>query len=224
MAEKQERPAEEKREEKNPASRRKLKILAVSDTHHDTRIIRELAEKAEKENVDLVILCGDFTHFGTDPENKIGPFLQRGKRVLFIPGNHEDDALCDFFSEAYHVKNIHGASVIYNDVGIFACGKAYAVGPNTISEDETTRLLRESHDKIKHLAKKVMVTHNHPAGTAMSGLSRIVRGSNAVRKAVEQFQPDVLLCGHVHEAEGIEEMIGKTRVVNVAKSGRIIEV
>ncbi|MBI2147185.1 metallophosphoesterase [Candidatus Woesearchaeota archaeon] len=204
--------------------RKKLKILAVSDTHHDTRIIRELAEKAEKENVDLVILCGDFTHFSTDPENKIGPFLARGKKVFFIPGNHEDDAICDFFSEAYNVMNLHGKSIVYNDVGIFASGKAYAVGPNTITEDETFRLLQESHDHIKHLAKKVMVTHNHPAGTAMASLSRIVHGSSAVRKAVEKFQPDVLLCGHVHEADGIEEVIGKTRVINVAKSGKIIEI
>lgn len=205
-------------------SEKKLKILAVSDTHHDTKIMRELAEKAERENVDLVILCGDFTHFGKDPENKIGPFVARGKKVLFIPGNHEDDAICDFFSEAYKVKNIHGKYVVYSDVGIFASGKAYAVGPNTISEEETFKLLQESHEKIKHLRKKVMVTHNHPAGTAMAALSNIVHGSKAVRRAIEEFQPDVLLCGHVHEAEGIEEMVGKTRVVNVAKSGRIIEV
>jgi Icc-related predicted phosphoesterase len=49
-----------------------------------------------------------------------------------------------------------------------------------------------------------------------------VPGSDAVRKAVEKFKPDILLCGHVHEAEGLEEVIGKTRVINVGRKGKII--
>jgi Icc-related predicted phosphoesterase len=35
--------------------------------------------------------------------------------------------------------------------------------------------------------------------------------------------PDFLLCSHVHEAEGIEEIIGTTRVINVGKQGKIFD-
>ena len=46
----------------------------------------------------------------------------------------------------------------------------------------------------------------------------------AVREAIERFQPDLALCGHVHEAEGIEEKIGKTKLINVGRQGKIIEI
>ena len=58
----------------------------------------------------------------------------------------------------------------------------------------------------------------------MEKFSNIFPGSEGVRKAIETFKPDILLCSHVHEAEGIEEMIGKTKVINVGKRGKIIEV
>ena len=40
-----------------------MKILASGDLHNDSRAAEKLAEKAEKEKVDLVILCGDITYF-----------------------------------------------------------------------------------------------------------------------------------------------------------------
>jgi len=33
----------------------------------------------------------------------------------------------------------------------------------------------------------------------------------------------VLLHGHIHEAGGVEEKMGKTRVINVGKKGTIVE-
>ena len=48
-------------------------------------------------------------------------------------------------------------------------------------------------------------------------------GSKGIRKAIDELQPDLHLCGHIHESAGIEEVIDKTRVVNVGRSGRIFE-
>ncbi|MBI3051658.1 hypothetical protein HYY74_04320 [Candidatus Woesearchaeota archaeon] len=58
----------------------------------------------------------------------------------------------------------------------------------------------------------------------MERFSSFVEGSSGVRKAIDELKPDLVLCGHVHEARGIEEMIGSTKVVNVATKERIIEV
>ena len=44
-------------------------------------------------------------------------------------------------------------------------------------------------------------------------------GSVGLRHFVEQHQPDLLLCGHIHEARGIG-LIGKTRIVNVGELRR----
>jgi Icc-related predicted phosphoesterase len=69
-----------------------------------------------------------------------------------------------------------------------------------------------------------MVTHVHPSGTLMEKLTSIFPGSDGIKKAVEKFKPDLLLCSHVHEAEGIEEKLGKTKVINVGKKGKIIDI
>ena len=202
---------------------KKLKILAAGDIHGDARLAQKLAEQAKKENVDLVILCGDLTLADSSTENIIGPFKKLNEKVLLIPGNHEPVATADFLAELYGMKNIHGYSVSYKDVGIFGCGGSN-VGLFQIRDDETYKLLRKGFDKIKYLAKKIMVTHTHPTETKMEKFTRFFPGSKAVRIAVESFQPDVLLCSHVHEAEGIEEKIGKTRIINVGKRGKIIEI
>src|SRR3989344_5277711 len=102
----------------------KLKILAAGDIHGDIGLAEKLAEKAKKENVDLVVLCGDLTLSDMSTDNIIGPFKKRQEKVLLIPGNHETVATADFLAELYGMKNIHGYSVKYKDVGIFGPGGA----------------------------------------------------------------------------------------------------
>ena len=58
----------------------------------------------------------------------------------------------------------------------------------------------------------------------MEKFTNIFPGSDGVKKAIDIFKPDFLLCSHVHEAEGIEELVGKTKVINVGKKGKIIEI
>jgi hypothetical protein len=200
-----------------------MKILAAGDLHGDTGLAKRLAKKAEKEKVDLVVLCGDITNFDYPPPNLISPFVKKHEKVLLIPGNHETIATADFLAEMYGLRNLHGYSVKYEDVGFFGCGSAN-IGMFQISEDELFSLLKRGYDKIKYLKKKIMVTHVHPTGTKMEKFTKFFQGSSGIRKAVETFKPDILLCSHVHEAEGIEEKIGKTRVINVGKEGKIIRI
>lgn len=200
----------------------KIKILAFGDIHGDSVQARKLALKAEKENVDLVVICGDITHFDASIENIIGQFKQKKMKVLLVPGNHESLATADFLAEFYDVKNLHGYSVKYDNLGIFGAGGAN-VGPNIQTESEIFNNLKYAFEKIKLMDKKIMVTHVHPSNTMMEKFSKFVPGSTGVKKAVESFQPDILLCSHVHEAEGLEEKMGKTRVINVGKEGKIIE-
>jgi len=202
---------------------KKLKILAAGDIHGDTGLAEKLAIRAEKEHVDLVILCGDLTMFDQSTENIIGPFKKRNEKVLLIPGNHETVATADFLAELYDAKNLHGYSVKYKDVGLFGCGGAN-IGTFQLEEDEIFDLLKKGFDKIKYLEKKILVSHVHPSGTKMEKFTDIFPGSTGVAKAIEKLKPDIVLCSHVHEAEGIEEKIGNTLVINVGKKGKIIEI
>lgn len=207
--------------------RDKLKILAVGDLHGDVTQATKLAERAKKENVDLVILSGDLTFAEQSIDYLVGPFVKRNLKIALIPGNHETLATANFLEKLYepHVKNIHGKGITLNKtnekVGIFGAGGAN-IGLFQLSEPEIYALLKQGFQDIKNTEKKIMVTHAHPADSLMAKLSSIVPGSDGVKKAVEKLQPDILICSHVHEAEGIEDKIGKTKVISVGKKGKII--
>jgi putative phosphoesterase len=204
--------------------KKKLKILAAGDIHGDSRITKKLAAKAEKENVDLVVLCGDITGF-RETENIIKPFREKNKKVLIIPGNHDSFATADFLANLYGVKNIHGYSAKYESdgkkIGIFGAGGA-DVGITAVTEREMFKTLKQAHDSMKGIEKKIMVTHMHPRGSLSEASG--FEGSEAITKAIKEFKPDFLLHSHIHETEGVDEIIGKTRVINVGREGKIIEI
>ena len=203
-------------------TKKKLRILAVSDIHGDQAAVKSLAEKAEKEDVDLVFLCGDFVSFTDEFTNMIGPFLKKGKKVFLLAGNHETPEEVDMISSLYDVKSLHGSYAVYDQIGIFGSG-GVDIGMKGIPDSQIFDNLKKGFEGVKHLRKKVMFTHVHPEGTKMEKLTQFFPPSAAVRKAVDTFQPDILICGHVHEAAGLEEQIGKTRIINVSKHGKVIE-
>ena len=198
---------------------KKFKILAAGDFHGDSSVTKKLAEKAEKENVDLVVLTGDITGL-IETENIIKPFLQKNKRVVFVPGNWDTTEATETISKLYGIKNIGKHYVKYDNVGIFGIGNEN--WQLNLNENKAFKKLKKDFEKIKDLEKKIMVSHMHAAKTSseFSGFP----GSTAVRKAIEKFQPDLFISGHIHEAEGLQEKIGKTRVISVGKKGRIIEI
>ncbi len=197
----------------------RLKILAAGDIHGDSKTAKSLAQKAEKEKVDLIILTGDL--FGmVKAKNVIQPFIDRKQKVIFVPGNWESSSEAKQIAKEYNIKNIEDHYLKYNGVGIFGLGNANcALYPE---EEETFQHLKSNFDKIKNLEKKILVSHAHAAGTK-SELSG-VPGSDTLRKAIDKFQPDLFIAGHIHELEGADEKIGKTRVVNVGRRGKIFEI
>jgi len=200
---------------------KKFKILAAADIHGDSRLVKKLAEKAEKENVDIVVLCGDLTGW-VETKDIIKPFKDINKKVLIIPGNWDSFATTDFLANFYGVRNIHGYSVKYDDIGFFGAGGADGPGPGRVSDNEIFKTLQKAYSGLGKVKKKIMLTHMHPSETnsEFSG----VPGSQAITKAVKKFKPDILLHGHIHEASGLEDTIGKTRVINVSRQGKIIEI
>lgn len=200
-----------------------MKILAAGDIHGDTGLAKKLAERAKKEKVDLVVLCGDLTLAESSTAGIIGPFRKLGEKVVLIPGNHETVATADFLAELYGATNLHGYSIMAGDVGLFGAGGAN-IGLFQLSEDEIFKLIEQGYKGVKKAKKTIMVTHVHPSGTKMEKFTNIFPGSEGIRKAIDKFKPDIMLCSHVHEAEGIEEKVGKTKIINVGKKGKIIEI
>jgi Icc-related predicted phosphoesterase len=206
-------------EPKKKQEQKKFKILAAGDFHGDPSVPKKLAEKAEKEKVDLVVLTGDITGL-VETENLLKPFIDKGEKVIFVPGNWDSTETINFLSKLYGIKNIGENYVKYKDIGILGVGSAD--WQLDLDEKKVFDKLKKDFEKIKSLEKKILVSHIHAAGTKteFSGIS----GSKALRKAIEDFKPDLFISGHIHEAEGLSEKIGKTKVISVGKKGKIIEI
>jgi Icc-related predicted phosphoesterase len=195
---------------------KKLRILAAGDLHGDVDIAEKLSTKGKREKVDLVILAGDVYGYRKGDENILEPFVSAGQKVVFVPGN------CDFDDkhEALRkgAKNIHNYYVTYKDVGIVGIGN-----PNwkLCLDDSDLIEIKRNFERMK-TGKRILVSHLHAAGTKaeFSGIP----GDDIIRDAVDKFKPDLLIAAHIHEGEGIEDRIGKTRVVQVGRRGKIIEV
>ena len=120
---------------------KKLRILAAGDIHGDTKLARELAEKAKKEKVDLVILTGDIVGM-IETENIIKPFTDRNEKVVFVPGNWDSPDTAAVLSKLYGIKNLDDYDYVRR--GINSAFKEGAKRTNGIFEahDETTDELK----------------------------------------------------------------------------------
>ncbi len=157
----------------------KLRILAAGDIHGDTNQAKRLAEQAERENIDLVVLSGDLTYAETSTEGIIGPFVKKGKKVILIPGNHETVATAEFLAELYGVTNLHGYSIKYKDVGLFGCGGAN-IGLFQLGEDEIFELIKKAMRGLRTQRKKYslpMCTHPAPLWKNSQAYSREAKAS-----------------------------------------------
>jgi Icc-related predicted phosphoesterase len=67
---------------------------------------------------------------------------------------------------------------------------------------------------VRDTRLRIFCPHAPPQGTACDRLSSGEHvGSAVVRAFVEREQPDLVLCGHIHESRGLDEL-GRSRIVN----------
>jgi Icc-related predicted phosphoesterase len=73
------------------------------------------------------------------------------------------------------------------------------------------------------VSPRVLICHAPPKNTKLdrAGEGRHF-GSRAVRDFIEQVQPDYFYCGHIHEAAGQQDSLGRTQAWNVGKRGQLL--
>lgn len=198
-----------------------MKILAISDTHGDVKINKKIGKIAKDENIDLILHAGDLTWFDKKQKDLIAPIIFSGKELFMVHGNHDSENILDILSKKYPLaKSIHGLGLEKQRIGFFGTGTT-----DWGSSEDSKKVFEElekGHSHIQHLGKKVMVSHTPPLGSAIE-LEGFL-GSYGVRKAIDKFKPDFLICGHIHEGSGLVEKIGETTVINAAFAPTIFEI
>ncbi len=198
-----------------------MKILLSADVHKDKNLIYKIIEVVKKEKPDLVVLAGDLTWFG---EEDTGGLLRKLKelnvKVIFVPGNHEDLSIAELWEKKYNVINLHGKYIKFGNIILFGFGGGNMPIFN-ITEEDVKKYLYYLRRVFEKPGIKILVTHVHPHYTFSS---KFGEGSRELFKFILKYQPDIHVFGHMHEGSGIEEKIGKTILLNVARTIKILEI
>jgi Icc-related predicted phosphoesterase len=186
-----------------------MKLLCISDLHGSSKICDKI------DDVDAVVVTGDITHFeGRGRAISVLDGLKCTKKMLAVQGNCDNYDVNDALVELG--CGLHSRGEIIDGIGFFGLGGSDPTPFNTpqeYEEDELWDFLIEGYEQVKDAAVKVLVSHTPPKDTRVDLAGRGHVGSVKVREFVEKYQPDLVLCGHIHEAKG-QDKIGKTVIVN----------
>jgi uncharacterized protein len=192
-----------------------MKILAVSDLHGN---IKPIINYLQDNTVDVIIIAGDITHFGPlelgeELLNEISSF---NIPVLAIPGNCDPDSMHINMDNSKAI-NIHARNLIIKNIGICGFGGSNPTPFDTPLEFEEIQIYDEAKNALNGIKDEkitLFVTHAPPYGTKTDLLpSGAHVGSESIRKIIEELQPTVNICGHIHESRGTDT-IGKTKIIN----------
>jgi len=194
-----------------------MKVLVGTDFHGKEAVFEGFAEKAEEERVDILVICGDITHFGTIQEAKrlLSILTRLRLPVLFVPGNCDPPSLVGVDVEG--TICIHGKNVFYEDITFLGVGASPPTPfhtPFEISEKTIMKTLSQASNNLPVNRWIVLVSHTPPYGTRLDqAFLGQHAGSRSVRRFIEERRPSIVFCGHIHEGRG-EDRINSTIIVN----------
>ena len=195
-----------------------MKILALTDIH-GKYAAAEAIIRAEKP--DALVIGGDLTTVGTMKEasDALDAFRKEVPEILVVAGNMDLPEHDDMFFQLG--MSINGRGRIIGDVGFFGVSGAphsKLKTPYEISEERILALARSGYAEVLTARVKIFVPHAPPYGTKLD----IIRagfhvGSTAVREFIEEHHVDAVVCGHIHEARGMDT-IDKKPIINCGEA------
>lgn len=201
---------------------RPVRILGMADLHGHIEQLFGL----EDLDADLIAFCGDLHSGGTPEEARpVAEALATiGPPVLIVPGNMDPKGfVLDLWKDA-GLRVMHCRSCRREEIGFAGFGGMAISDPVRINDpgrfylpmDASYESLSATHSGISGLSRRVVLSHQPPRGIRDVVHSGESVGCVSLRRYVDLFCPDLLICGHVHEDRGKAEL-GKTTVVNVGE-------
>ena len=199
-----------------------LRILGLADLHDHIERLDEL----KGIDADLIVFCGDL-HNGSMRDEAMpvaAALASLGLPVLIVPGNMDHkDVVPDLWSEAGFTM-LHQTFFLHEEYGFIGLGGMVARDPRRLGDparyyhrdEDVYRTLAATYRQISGTRRKIVVVHQPPRGAQDTLYNGESSGSVCLRRFIEEYQPDLLLCGHIHEDRG-ESCIGSTRIVNVGE-------
>ena len=183
-----------------------MKLFAVSDIHGATKPIEKAATLIRE--ADWVVIAGDITSARTRAEaaEVIACVEQYSTRILAIHGNWDRLEVKDFLEEKGY--SLHGKSRMIDGIGFFGLGGSSPTPINTATEyteEEIALTLQTGYQQVRKALQTVLISHVPPRGVCDRSFVFGLRGGSHSVKAFLEVNPiSLCLCGHIHEAAGIE--------------------
>jgi uncharacterized protein len=201
-----------------------MRAICIADVHGDISPVIRLRNSIASGGFDFVFILGDFSQGFKDPaENKadikrvLDLFL--GFNVKAIPGNCDQRNSTDLFAKVN--ANLHNAVLNLPEASIMGFGGSNVTPFNTpfeYTEKEIKDGLNGLYARCDPDTKVILMSHMPPKDTKCDIItSGIHVGSSALREFIESKKPDLVLCSHIHECGGAEDMMGATRIINIGR-------
>ena len=200
--------------------------IAVGDIHDDPACFHRIPELAQ---ADGIIVTGDLTITGGVKQAEL---VMEVLRAHDLPvwaqiGNMDRPEVDAWLSE--QGWNLHTVTrELTPDTAIFGVGASTFTPfgtPSEFPESTFAAWLDACWQRARRYPHTALVSHNPPKDTACDVIPGDVHvGSTAVREFLEEAQPDICLCGHIHEARAVDR-VGRTVVVNpgaLAQGGYVL--
>lgn len=170
------------------------------------------------ERADGVIVTGDLTvNGGVAQARTVLEKLARFNGVLYAQiGNMDRAEITGWLDEQGWNTHLR-VRELAPDVAIMGLGGSNVTPFGTPSEFSESRFAEWLEDLWKEARKRphvVLSAHTPPLGTLCDIVGNGAHvGSSAVRDFLLEAQPDVCLCGHIHESRAVDRL-GRTVLVN----------
>jgi len=206
-----------------------MRILLVSDLHYGLPQLDWVVEAAAR--FDLVVVAGDSLNIASPvPLDAQSVVIRRylslvaeattlvvssGNHDLTGPdANHEQSAL--WLAEAPAGVTTDGGSLLVEDTLVTVC--PWWDGP--VGRETVAAQL--ASDAVRRPARWIWVYHWPPLGSPTCWTGRRSYGDTELGAWIEEFAPDMVLAGHVHQSPFTEDgswidRIGTTWVLNAGK-------
>jgi len=203
-----------------------MKILAFADMHGKQSALKNLAKKAEKEDVDYLVCAGDISVFEHALDLLFFRLNKIGKTVLVIPGNHESEEELKIITDLFdNIAYIHKRAYKIGNY-IFL---GYGGGGFSMQDPRFRRVAKKFAAEIKKEKKKnkklkvILITHAPPHGTKLDIICGEHCGNKDIKEFIDEVSVNLVISGHLHETAGTDYIEKKTRFVNPGPFGKVIE-
>ena len=196
-----------------------MKLLVFSDIHADLHAASNLVRRSA--DVDVVVGAGDYGMPRQGLGEMISALMKIEKPTALVSGNCENTG--DLKSACLGWQNahvLHGEQITIDGMPFYGIGGGIPITPfgswsYDFSEDEASHLLKDSP------SGGVLISHSPPKGILdISSVGRRL-GSTALRDAIINKNPLLVVCGHIHASAGQIDRFGETTVINAGPKGII---